>query len=221
METKLNLMSDEEKTAQIFMNYRSSIDGVEKDSDEFKSLTINKNKLIRAVANEQIRKTGKFKIEPPDNACPDCHGTGERYSVNRNSITEPCNKCYKDKNGKPTGWFAKTCKSCKGEGRYKIKEDGLTINVECKYCHREDGKPTGLRLVQCRACQGTGEVTRNPIVNLKEPSPKEDSAFCETCNGTGFKNKTNFKRKTKDTFGTSVLNQELANVLKEILVEAK
>lgn len=208
--SQLSELTNKELTSeQIFEVYQSEIEGLPKSGSKFKTLTKSKNELIRSIVEKQMAENGRFKIEPPDNACPDCRGLGEIYRLRSfHPIKEPCRKCEKDKNGKPTGLFKKECNTCKGSGRFKKKEFGLTIDVECKYCAKdENGKPSGYRLVKCRTCQGTGVFQKFPMTGKIE-----SSTLCKRCQGSGIK--------PSNHVGTPVLSQEMAKMLQEVLDES-
>ena len=198
----------------VFRVYQENISNLSPENEKFNSLTKTKNKLIRSIVSNQIVKNRRFDIKPPDDACPDCRGLGELYHFQYQKIEEECHSCVKDKNG-PTGLFSKLCHTCKGSGRFKRISYGLTINVECTHCTKDENKkPTGQILVKCRSCQGTG-IFKKFIMTGKF----RNHTICERCQGTGIKSKTGIKPKT--TIGTPVINIEMANMLKEVLVESK
>jgi len=193
----------------VFKVYRENIDGLRPRDDRFKSLTKTKNELIKSIVENQMAIKGRFDIKPPDDACPDCRGLGEIYRLERHKVEEECRSCEKDKNGKPTGTYRKKCSTCGGTGRFKKTSFRLTINVECKYCARdENGKTTGTKLVKCRTCQGT-RIFHKLLMTGKI----EKSTICKRCDGSGIKPKT--------TIGTPVINIEMANMLREVIVETK
>jgi DnaJ-class molecular chaperone len=194
---------------EVLKDYRKNIDYLPPTGNEFKSLTKVKNEHIRNIVENQMAESGRFDITPPDDACPDCRGLGEIYRLERHEVVEECRSCVRDSDGKPTGKFRKDCNTCGGTGRFKKTSFRLTINVRCKYCERdENGEPTGTKLVKCRTCQGTTRVKKFP-----KTGKIEKSTICKKCNGSGIK--------VKSTVGTPVLNTELANMLKEVLVKTK
>jgi len=149
-----------------------------------KPLTEAKNILLRDQIEQMIEKEGRFDLAdmiPFEEACLACKGTGELYKFFRKAATVPCKFCT---DGKPedNGYVFITCRACKGTKRYKKQQKGLTINVECTRCHKdEEGKPTGLERVKCRACLGKGTF-RKLVIDSKIKS----TTHCRHCKGRGF-----------------------------------
>ena len=160
----------------------ASIDN--KKTRMLKPLTEAKNILLRAQIEQMIEKDGRFDLVgmiPYEEACISCKGSGELYKFFRKAATVPCKFCTE---GKPeeNGYVFITCRACKGTKRYKKNQKGLTINVECTRCHKdEEGKPTGQERVKCRACLGKA-VFRKLVIDSKIKS----TTHCRHCKGRGF-----------------------------------
>lgn len=153
------------------------------DNREFhklRELTDAKNFLLRLEIEHMVAEKGRFDFTgliPFDNACVQCHGTGERYKFFKQTAVVPCKFC-------DGGTKVIDCPSCKGTGTFRkwSKDDGGYVGVDCIKCDKdEDGKPTGKKTVKCFKCHGTGDFKKLVI------APKiEETTHCRTCKGRGF-----------------------------------
>jgi len=186
------------------------------ETKDLRSLTDAKNILLRKQVENQIEETGRFDLSglvPFKDICKNCHGAGELYQFFRRSVEEDCRFCE----GKKT--ITKTCKDCKGTGRYVKNDTDLKINVECRSCDKdpETGKPLGTKTEKCRACRGKGKFRKMRI------APKiEDTTHCRPCKGRGWKfvapERQPQPEREKNPLNP-VLSADLASKIKTTMVE--
>ena len=149
-----------------------------------KPLTEAKNIILRNQVEQMVEETGRFDLTglvPFEEGCIPCRGTGELYKFFRKAATVPCKFCT-DGKSEDNGYVFIPCRACKGTKRYKKRQKGLTINVECTRCHPdEEGNPSGLERVKCRACMGKATF-RKLVIDSKIKS----TTHCRHCKGRGF-----------------------------------